>query len=197
MRPTLSYIPVLIFILHASLAAAAQHSSDDRPIEVARLRAKLGITRSGTKISITLHDGQIWEGKLAEVTEDDFSLAVNLENETRGNLKKHIRFAEVESAEIPLANGWTTPEAIRTLPSGKRIEILLLNETTLEGHLSRVSDQGFVLDLGKERDQEIAWDEVVLVRERGMRGIYKFLIVVGIVYAMGNILAATQGYTYP
>jgi hypothetical protein len=139
----------------------------------------------GTEITIVLRDGERVQGELVSATEEEFSLKVPYRSgRMSGRVRKTFQYEALENADLTEAKGWSAPEKIRELPIGKRIELLLLDESKVDGSLKSVTNRGFELEVGKKDVREYSFDEVAGVRPAGMRTSSKIVLAVGIPLAI-------------
>jgi hypothetical protein len=148
---------------------------------VARLRVRMRQLSSGADIAIVLRGGERVRGELAGAAEEEFSLFVpHPAGKRHPKLRRSFRYEEVERAELPQPKGWWASEKIRELPMGKRIEVLLVDGSKLEGRLTRVTDHGFGLLIDKTDAREYSFDDVASARSAEMSTHAKVLIGAGV-----------------
>ena len=153
--------------------------------ELARLRVRMRQLSPGAEIIVVLRDGERVRGELAGATEDEFSLNVpHLTGRKGVKFDRTFHYEEVESADLPEAKGWSAPEKIRELAIGKRIEMLLLDGSKVNGSLKSVTGRRFELEVGKKDVREYSFDEIASVRPAGMRTSSKVVLAVGIPLAI-------------
>jgi len=147
-----------------------QESPDSKEaVEAARRRVKIRMLPQGTEISVVLRDGRKIRGELADAADEEFGLMVPQTEFRRGpKIKVSIRYDDVVSSELPETSRWKAVEEVQDIPAGKRIEVLLLDETRVEGSLARANLDGFVLTLDDSTTREFSLNEVASVREIGL-----------------------------
>ena len=179
LKERLSNIPteVELFLETLPLAERAwaenisrQESNDSKEtLETARRRVRIRLLSQGTEISVVLRDGRKIRGELADAGDEEFGIMVPQTEFRRGpTIKVSVRYDEVASAELPESGRWKAVEEIQRIQAKKRIEVLLLDETRVQGELVSADPEGFVLTLDKDTTRDFSLNEVVSVRELGM-----------------------------
>jgi small nuclear ribonucleoprotein (snRNP)-like protein len=162
--------------------------------DLARLRVRMQQLSTGTAITVVLRDGERVRGELANATQEEFDLAVPHPSGRKGvTFRRTFRYEEIASADIPEAKGWSAPEKIRELSLGKRVEMLLVDGSKVEGNLKSVTGRGVELESGKKGVRDYAFEEIASVRPSGMTTSTKIVIIAGVV---GGILLALSAVVY-
>jgi hypothetical protein len=84
----------------------------------------------------------------------------------------------------------TVASQITAMPAGAKIELLLKNKQTIRGTRGPVSDAGFTLVDTRKAEHQIAFDDVVSVKQLKSHTTRNILIGVGIGVAALGITAA-------
>jgi hypothetical protein len=84
----------------------------------------------------------------------------------------------------------TVASQITAMPAGAKIELLLKNKQTMRGTRGPVSDAGFTLVDTRKAEHQIAFDDVVSVKQLKSHTTRNILIGVGIGVAALGITAA-------
>jgi hypothetical protein len=134
--------------------------------------------RSRAEVSVVLRGGERVEGELAESGSEEFELWVRAESGGTW-VKKDFRYDEIQSSVLPKSDGWVPIEQISGIERGKKVEVLLVDETTFKGRFSSMSPWVLTLDLGDEKTREVPIDEVASLRTRGMDMVTKSAIIAG------------------
>ncbi len=152
-----------------------------------RIRAKVLDTPIGTEITITLRDGEVVQGELAEVAESYLRLRVLASEEARRThgdrttIRRKFSFEEVRTLLVG-------PDP-RDIAPGKKVEVRLVGGDKVRGRLTAVGDDGVTVD-----NRRFTFDEIIGVRKLGMPTVYKVLIGVGAVLGTLVILCGTHGW---
>jgi hypothetical protein len=84
----------------------------------------------------------------------------------------------------------TVASQITAMPAGAKIELLLKNKQTMRGTRGPVSDAGFTLVDTRKAEHQIAFDDVISVKQLKSHTTRNILIGVGIGVAALGITAA-------
>jgi hypothetical protein len=160
-------------------AIDVQQTVTEDEAEVARLRVRIRQLSPGTEITIVLRDGSRLQGEIADTDRDAFRLVVPHPATRGAKQTRSFRYEEIESADLPEAKGWSPAEKIPQYGKGRRIDVLLVDGTLLQGRLSHVAGKRFGLEVDDKQVREYSLDEVASVRTRGMPTHAKVWIAIG------------------
>jgi hypothetical protein len=155
-----------------------QRSED---VELARFRARMRRLPSNAEVAVVLRNGDRVEGELADTSSsEEFALWIRPGSST-SSVKKRFRYEEVEarSSVLPERDGWIPIERISRIETGKKVELLLVDETTTKGRYASVTREAVILDQGEGKARELPLDDVASVRTRGMTSSTKIAIIAG------------------
>ncbi len=152
----------------ARLGGSSGSQSDEEEVDLARMRARIRNLPLGAEIQVVVRGGERFEGELAEATSEKFALSIKITSRG-GRLKKRLRYEDVDSFVLPESNGWMPVEKIQQIEKGKRIEVLLVDDTKVKGRLSSATAKILKLDMGRGRTQDFSFGEVASVRNQGMQ----------------------------
>jgi hypothetical protein len=158
------------------------------PSEGARLRARLLNLPAGTEIRLSFENAQSTTGELADAAQDDFALWTRMES--GGKVKRRFRYDAVTSSSVPDWKGWKSPTALREVDTGRRVEVLLIDNRKVRGRLLEVSELDYRLELESGGTVDYSVDRTASVRTLGRSLTTKLIIVASVVG-----LIALAGYT--
>lgn len=173
-------------------------ASDHTLAAGARVRVTLLNLPPGSEIAIQLQDGKRVPGKLRDVGAEKFALLVDVDAEGNANaalsdrsrgthVTRTFRFEDVESIDLSRTS-WMGPEALERMEAGKRVEVLLLDGSKVQGRLKSRTAAGFTLELGGKATHDYPFEQVAMARKSGMTTSTKAWIGVGVAATFGVML---------
>lgn len=134
-----------------------------------RIREKVLATPIGTPVTVSLRNGEVVFGELAEVSESHFFLRFPVPDRDNVTAKRKYNYGVVSNIQAD------SRARLAQIPIGKTVELLLVGGDKYRGRLNAVSDVGVTVD-----DRQFAIDEIVHAYKAGMRTSTKLLIAAGI-----------------
>jgi small nuclear ribonucleoprotein (snRNP)-like protein len=151
--------------------AESQTNQEESPD---RIREKVLATPIGTTVTVTLSNGEVVRGELAEATESYFYLRLLAPEE-----KRHLYGADATTREKfdfeEVSNFQTGSRVFLTMiPLGKVVELRLFSGEKFRGRLRSVSEDGVTVD-----EREFAFDQIISAKT-AMSRTTKVYIILGI-----------------
>ncbi|WP_455285277.1 hypothetical protein, partial [[Eubacterium] cellulosolvens] len=160
-----------------------QLSSSAKSGESEWIRVMRRYLQKDTQVTLVLQDGESVEGRVAELAENSLYLLVKYDRRPGFSINKEFKIDSIESWESHGSEKWMSSKKAREIPTGKKIEVLLLTGEKLRGHLSYATFQGFGLRAGKETTRELAFTDVAAVRKLGTSTAAKIVLAGAIAFA--------------
>jgi small nuclear ribonucleoprotein (snRNP)-like protein len=157
--------------------ARVQERSED-PVDLARNRARIRNLPPLTAIDVVTRDGRTIHGELVEANEQEFKIWVRVQSGS-GKKSMDLRYDEIDSVTLPEWNGWMPDDRVDRIQSGKRIEVLLVDQTKVKGRLRSATTAVLTLEQQKGETRELSRNEIACVRVLGMPGATKAALIAG------------------